>query len=1195
MIKLEFTKSRENPYQHFSTQTVAEPIPYNWLTLLLESWSSHLVIEASSLTEQLNRHIGTDSTYSKKEELIQGLKEIYLCLVNQSQKKLSEKEKQMLLLTISSGIDACSPGFHNRIIDAQQFIQLPCSIEQFMLQIRTEIVDETARAISSDVHDHNKIFLWAKPIFGVNVANESDPYINNNPSLNIEEVNIFLDEQFKRHYQPLQLISRIEQKLVEIFQQQFAYSGFQEAGYDEAIYQQILKYLNQVFQNPTLSITDYFVFDDIKIQDIHWAKIKQSILEYMIHKQIIICSEFEKYLLTQYILGKKNLDPNLLLLINNEIELLYLIKLFYIENKELLTQLFLHYLTSLPAKHVIPVCGNLIQFSEQPNIVIETLNQVNISLPLAPLMLQNDHEFEGFLLMGIDAHQQLTALLSLLNFLSPQQLSTVLRQRNFYQDNILTITADKSKTYFQELIAYIQPRIEPNLMFELLSHSNIENRNALIISYQSKTKNHETILSLIESLDPAKQRKILSKTTNDGYNCLDVAIFSGDDEFSSLLQFIHRYQPTLLPILFRQINTHGLNFLGRVITAHADKLHALLPYLVEFDPEYLFDILQQNNSEGKHALFLCAKYCPQFINDILQLLHKLDTDDAHSILKKLNKNNKSIFHAMKSAPYEFINDLLSFVHQYHPSLLTFILCHQEEHLSHPLFRMIELNTVDMLNFIEFVHLIPPKYQFELLISTNEDEFSLLASAVMYNPAQVDILLVNLLQHFQKDYAQNLVYFIYNQLVKLNHQSSKIQFIFKNLLESESHPIYLLKQEFLCALLNLIIIKTSKNPALNFSKVFMSFIQNNHKENIYLLLDMMVDCCGNHSDIQASIFIQNILMELSLQPTANQEKLVPYLCKLFKEMRRQSPIIVQSILMYYNIQSSDIKRMFYTHKDRFEDSIFLSSIFTNYETFSKLMTSIKTLSLEDQFNIITQKNNFGGNLIHNLLIHHRDYLHLKTNLTHYLSEIFCLPYNIQRALLVPDAQSNILGLVIRAIPDFFEIFLSQIKKIDGELEDEPEKLEHLVMKHYSSQSLSVGLIAAQQKSFNFGLFIEYLKMIDENLLFEILNQGITIDSTPSFFQAHEKQKNIFSCALPNLDITTLNELILVTQRLSLERQRMIIDKTYIDESTTIQPEVIEAFKTYQKSLNSRVKRQHQEVDMMGLDDEDNQAKLLKHYP
>jgi hypothetical protein len=1065
-----------------------------------------------------------------------------------------------------------------------------------MLQIRTEIVDKTARAISSDVHDHNKIFLWAKPIFGVNVPNESDPYINNNPSLDIEEVHLFLDEQFKRHYQPLQLISQIEQKLVGIFQQQLAYDGFQEAGYDEAIYQQILKYLNQIFQNPTLSITDYFVLDDIKIQDIDWEKIKQSILEYLIKKQIIICSEFEKLLLTQYIMGKKNLDPNFLLLINNEIELLYFVKLFFNENPELCTQLFLHYLTSLPANHVIPVCGNLIQFSEHPTMVLEILNQVNISLPLAPLlMLQNEHDFEGFLLMGIEARQQLTALLSLLNFLSPQQLSTVLRQRNIYQDNILTITVDKSKIYFQELIAYIQPRIEPNLMFELLSHSNIENKNALFISYQSKTKNHETILSLIESLEPAKQRKILSKITNEGYNCLDIAIISGDGEFSSLLQFIHRYQPALMPILFRQIHTNGLNFLGRVISVHADKLHVLLPYLVEFDPEYLFDILQQNNSEGKHALFLCAKYCPHFINDLLQLLHKLDTEDAHSILKKLNKNNKSIFHAMKSAPYEFIKDFLSFVDNYYPSLLTFILCHQEEYLNHPLFHMIEQNTVNMPNFMEFVHLIPPKYQFELLTSVNEDEFSLLASAVMYNPEQLDILLVNLLQHFKKDYAENLLYFVYDQLVKLNHQSSKIQFILKNLLETESNAMQLLKQEFLCNLVNLIIVKSSKSPALNFGRVLVSFIQNNHPETIYLLLDMMVDCCGDHSDIQASIFIQNILMELSLHSTSNQEKFVPYLSMLFKAMRRQSPIIGQSILMYYNIQSSDIKRMFYTHKDRFGDCIFLSSIFTNYETFSKLMTSIKTLSLEDQFNIITQKNNFGGNLIHNLLIHHHDYLHLKANLTRYMSEIFCLPYNIQRALIVPDAHSNILGLVIRAIPDFFEIFLSQIKKIDCELENEPEKLEHLVMKHYSSQGLSVGLIAAQQKSFNFGLFVEYLKIIDEDLLFEILNQGITIDSTPSFFLAHEKQKTIFSCALPNLNITTLNELILVTQRLSLERQRMIIDKTYIDESTTIQPEVIEAFKTYQKSLNPRVKRQHQEVDMNGLDDEDNQEKLSKNFP
>ena len=73
-----------------------------------------------------------------------------------------------------------------------------------MLEIRTELVDKSARLISSDVHDHNKIFLWAKSIYGVNVPNERDPHINLHPNLNQKEILSIIAREFNRHYQPLQ-------------------------------------------------------------------------------------------------------------------------------------------------------------------------------------------------------------------------------------------------------------------------------------------------------------------------------------------------------------------------------------------------------------------------------------------------------------------------------------------------------------------------------------------------------------------------------------------------------------------------------------------------------------------------------------------------------------------------------------------------------------------------------------------------------------------------------------------------------------------------------------------------------------------------------------------------------------------------------------------------------------------------------
>lgn len=114
-------------------------------------------------------------------------------------------------------------------------------------------------------------------------------------------------------------------------------------------------------------------------------------------------------------------------------EFIYFIKLFLDKNPESSIPFFLQYFGSVPSIKAINTCTNFIQLSQQPSMALDILKQINISLPLAPLILQNERQFEGFLFSGINAHQQLSAMLSLLDFLSPPQLSTILRQRDFFK------------------------------------------------------------------------------------------------------------------------------------------------------------------------------------------------------------------------------------------------------------------------------------------------------------------------------------------------------------------------------------------------------------------------------------------------------------------------------------------------------------------------------------------------------------------------------------------------------------------------------------------------------------------------------------------------------------------------------------------------------------------------------------------
>jgi hypothetical protein len=232
---------------------------------------------------------------------------------------------------------------------------------------------------------------------------------------------------------------------------------------------------------------------------------------------------------------------------------------------------------------------------------------------------------------------------------------------------------------------------------------------------------------------------------------------------------------------------------------------------------------------------------------------------------------------MKKAPYEFVHDLLSFIHQHYPTLLTFILCHQEDNLNHPLFYRIEENQINLENFMEFIRLVPEKYQYELLTCVTKDGFSLLASAVIYERhEQVKVLIVNLIQHYHKDYAEDLVYFFYGQLQKLNQRPKKIKFIFEQLLEDESIEIQHIKQRFLCNLLNVIIAQASKNPSLNFGRVFKRLFQHSPSEKNRLFLSMLFACCMEHTEQQTKLFIDEILNVLNRLSFQKQSHVIPYL-------------------------------------------------------------------------------------------------------------------------------------------------------------------------------------------------------------------------------------------------------------------------------------------------------------------------------
>lgn len=179
-------KCFSNPFSTQILSTSESCVPANWLDLLAEQWAKYLNLsetDKNELVSNLLRHAGPMASYKEKLDLSEGLIQIYLCLNNQTERNFSEPEKKMILLILSSDIGACTPGFHNRVNQSKNLLQIPCSIERLLFQIRTELIDLFARQQSSNVHDYNKIFFIANKYFGVNVPNASDPYMDSDLSL----------------------------------------------------------------------------------------------------------------------------------------------------------------------------------------------------------------------------------------------------------------------------------------------------------------------------------------------------------------------------------------------------------------------------------------------------------------------------------------------------------------------------------------------------------------------------------------------------------------------------------------------------------------------------------------------------------------------------------------------------------------------------------------------------------------------------------------------------------------------------------------------------------------------------------------------------------------------------------------------------------------------------------------------------
>ncbi len=253
------------------------PLPKKWVTQL----ATLLGVTNQALT----KHIGKNSTYTFKKQLIESISIIYWYLNGDLEKKPSDNERTAIIAQCAEDIENCTPGFHNRINLAVASLSKPNNLAELLYSVRENIIYKAATKLTDDVHATNRFTHVAyKHSFGVLPNFDSDVYTGG-----IEEDDILyvLEKTFKKEYHALKLpflLCKQAQSLCT----PLGYVGKKDSlnPYTYGIYGTIETELRKFL--PKLDREKLFIIDeDYNILDINWSYIKQQFYKRLLFKNYI--------------------------------------------------------------------------------------------------------------------------------------------------------------------------------------------------------------------------------------------------------------------------------------------------------------------------------------------------------------------------------------------------------------------------------------------------------------------------------------------------------------------------------------------------------------------------------------------------------------------------------------------------------------------------------------------------------------------------------------------------------------------------------------------------------------------------------------------------------------------------------------------------------------------------------------------
>ena len=598
--------------------------------------------------------------------MIHNLKVIYARLTNQLSSEfplITEVERAKIITPIADEITGCTPGLYNRAIGAVRNFTLPQTIAALLMRVRSALVDDIARGISSNVLINTRVVTIANVLgFGVPLINGNDPF-QGDRDLNDLIMNKLL-HRISIQFRPFTMIGKIVEQL-QLAIALHGYTGKRDVpvsytdlsqpipayGYDKGQYEQFLSYLQLILGegiNSGLLILD----SNDQVIELDWHAIKLLVWSRLV----------QDHYFTHPIEWIQAFDPDettfnaemLQILFAKPEDFIQYLRCFselsiekirdltqcyideFLRTNPTLTNLFMLELLMSMSEHAEPILNLLFDVLKEQYWAILKEVLLNRSMTKQKIL----EKFPLFI----------RALVKIVTFLSIAEQHAVFLQCHFALSTAIRTNSPMVLSLIDKLSI-----LQPEQLAQLFTI--IRRGDSLLMLLMESSPNIQVLKRVLGLLATCKQtdiEKILLQVNADDYNVLMLAISDAPELAMELLTFM---QATLSPQAIYQImhqKSNGDNRQTALIMAAIEQPSLLMPlfHLIDaVDKKHHAALLQQANVHDSNILIMTLRSSEiATLLPLINLIVSLPIQDSSALFSYRTTNHETAFTIAASMP-----------------------------------------------------------------------------------------------------------------------------------------------------------------------------------------------------------------------------------------------------------------------------------------------------------------------------------------------------------------------------------------------------------------------------------------------------------------------------------------------------------------------------------------------------------------